>query len=133
MARYCDITKKAIAPTFEQLSTIMAAAMISSASSFAVGSSSSDAHTHAMASISTSSAIHASASCSLATTLDAARGKDDDDDSEYEELIPPENFAMIEKGLYRSACYCSIMLAMRVCYVCMCSNTHAHTCLLAVA
>lgn len=30
------------------------------------------------------------------------RSKEEDDDSEYEELIPPENFAMIEKGLYRS-------------------------------
>lgn len=35
--------------------------------------------------------------------LDTARAKDEDDDAEYEELIPPENFAMIEKGLYRSA------------------------------
>ncbi|RLN93731.1 hypothetical protein BBJ28_00021801, partial [Nothophytophthora sp. Chile5] len=26
----------------------------------------------------------------------------DEEDAEYEELIPPENFAMIEKGLYRS-------------------------------
>ncbi|KAF1318976.1 hypothetical protein FI667_g13504, partial [Globisporangium splendens] len=36
------------------------------------------------------------------SSLNAARPKDDDDDSEYEELIPPENFAMVEKGLYRS-------------------------------
>ncbi|RHY18586.1 hypothetical protein DYB35_012072 [Aphanomyces astaci] len=28
--------------------------------------------------------------------------KDDDVDAEYEELIPPENFAMVERGLYRS-------------------------------
>ncbi|GAB9476460.1 hypothetical protein Gpo141_00013525 [Globisporangium polare] len=79
--------------------------MISSASSFSVGSSS-DTHAISTGSASTStctSAIHASpSSSSLATTLDAARGKDDADDSEYEELIPPENFAMIEKGLYRS-------------------------------
>lgn len=27
---------------------------------------------------------------------------EEDEDGEYEELIPPENFAMIEKGLYRS-------------------------------
>lgn len=33
-----------------------------------------------------------------------AEGEEDEveDDGEYEELIPPENFAMIEKGLYRS-------------------------------
>ncbi|KAH9113996.1 hypothetical protein LEN26_008506 [Aphanomyces euteiches] len=28
--------------------------------------------------------------------------KEDDGDAEYEELIPPENFAMVERGLYRS-------------------------------
>lgn len=33
--------------------------------------------------------------------LDDARAAEEDD-GEYEELIPPENFAMIEKGLYRS-------------------------------
>lgn len=29
----------------------------------------------------------------------------EEDDADYEELIPPENFAMIEKGLYRSVSY----------------------------
>lgn len=44
--------------------------------------------------------------------LDAARAKDEDDDAEYEELIPPENFAMIEKGLYRSACSLCLSLSL---------------------
>lgn len=39
---------------------------------------------------------------SMALPDSARRAKDEEDDSEYEELIPPENFAMIEKGLYRS-------------------------------
>jgi tyrosine-protein phosphatase SIW14 len=43
------------------------------------------------------------ASVSVAALLaESFRAKDEDDDAEYEELIPPENFAMIEKGLYRS-------------------------------
>jgi hypothetical protein len=43
-------------------------------------------------------------SFSLPSTSDGHehRPHEEDDDSEYEELIPPENFAMIEKGLYRS-------------------------------
>lgn len=43
---------------------------------------------------------------SMALPDSAHRTKDEEDDSEYEELIPPENFAMIEKGLYRSTFFC---------------------------
>ena len=40
----------------------------------------------------------------VACGADAARIKSvEEDDADFEELIPPENFAMIEKGLYRSA------------------------------
>lgn len=74
-----------------------------------------DAHAPSSAMLATVASIHASSSSvSLAASLDAARGKDDDDDAEYEELIPPENFAMIEKGLYRSAC-CTSMMRQWVC------------------
>uniref|UniRef100_M4B3W4 diphosphoinositol-polyphosphate diphosphatase n=1 Tax=Hyaloperonospora arabidopsidis (strain Emoy2) TaxID=559515 RepID=M4B3W4_HYAAE len=39
----------------------------------------------------------------VACGADAARIKSvEEDDADFEELIPPENFAMIEKGLYRS-------------------------------
>ena len=43
-------------------------------------------------------------SSSVVLAGDSARVKAAiEEDAEYEELIPPENFAMIEKGLYRSA------------------------------
>ncbi|CAI5719011.1 unnamed protein product [Peronospora destructor] len=42
-------------------------------------------------------------SSSVVLPGDPARVKTvEEDDADYEELIPPENFAMIEKGLYRS-------------------------------
>ncbi|GMF29433.1 unnamed protein product [Phytophthora lilii] len=43
-------------------------------------------------------------SSSVVLAGDPARVKAvEEEDGDYEELIPPENFAMIEKGLYRSA------------------------------
>lgn len=39
---------------------------------------------------------------SVAGAAGGAAGGEEGEDGEYEELIPPENFAMIEKGLYRS-------------------------------
>ncbi|TDH67912.1 hypothetical protein CCR75_003810 [Bremia lactucae] len=44
----------------------------------------------------------ATLSSSMGLVGDPTRNKGVEEDGDYEELIPPENFAMIEKGLYRS-------------------------------
>jgi hypothetical protein len=50
----------------------------------------------------------ATMSSASALAGDSARVKAlEEEEADYEELIPPENFAMIEKGLYRSASLCS--------------------------
>ena len=46
--------------------------------------------------------MSATSGSEAALLAESFRAKEEEDDAEYEELIPPENFAMIEKGLYRS-------------------------------
>jgi hypothetical protein len=43
----------------------------------------------------------------MMATMSSASALAGEEEADYEELIPPENFAMIEKGLYRSASLCS--------------------------